>query len=239
MLTPRKERYDQPREHIKKQRCYFVKKGLSSQGYGFSSSHVWMWKLDYEAERRRIDTFELWCWRRLLRVLWTARRSNQSILKEISLECSLEDWCWGWNSNTLAAWCEELTHWKRPWCWERLRAGREGDDRGWDGWMALPTQWTWVQVNSGSWWWTGAWHAVVQGVTKSRTRLSDWTELNWIEGNRKWNGGWWDGETELFNGCRVSVLQDEKVLEMNGGDDYTKMWRNTTEMIKMVNFLFV
>ena len=60
------------------------------------------------------------------------------------------DWCWSWNSNTLATWCGELTHLKRPWCWERLRTGGEGDDRGWDGWMASPTQWTWVWVNSRS-----------------------------------------------------------------------------------------
>ena len=69
-----------------------------------------------------------------------------------------EDWYWSWSSNTLAIWCEELTHLKRPWCWERLRAGEEGVNRGWDGWMASPaspTQWTWVWVNSGSWWWTG------------------------------------------------------------------------------------
>ena len=66
-----------------------------------------------------------------------------------------KDWCWSWNSNTLATWCEELTHLKRPWCWERLRAGGEGDNRGQDGWMASPTQWTWVWVDSGSWWWTG------------------------------------------------------------------------------------
>ena len=65
------------------------------------------------------------------------------------------DWCWSWNFNTLATWCEELTHWKRPWCWERLRTGGEGDDRGRDGWMASPTQWTRVWVDSGSWWWTG------------------------------------------------------------------------------------
>ena len=82
-------------------------------------------------------------------------------------------------SNYLATWCEELTPWKRPWCWERLRAGGEGDDRGWDGWMASLTRWTWVWVDSGSWWWE-AWCAAVHGVTKSRTRLSDWTELNWI-----------------------------------------------------------
>ena len=90
-----------------------------------------------KAECQRIDAFELWCWRRLLRVPWTAR-SNQSTLKEISPEYSLKNWCWSWNSNTLATWCEELTHWKRPWCWERSRAG-EGDDREWDDWMASPT----------------------------------------------------------------------------------------------------
>ena len=63
--------------------------------------------------------------------------------------------CWSWSSNTLASWCEELTHWKIPWCWERLRAGRGGGDRGWDGWMASVTRWTWVWVDSGSWWWAG------------------------------------------------------------------------------------
>ena len=104
-----------------------------------------------KAERRRIDAFELWCWRKLLRVSWTARRSNQSILKGVRWK----DWCWSWNSNTLATSCGELTHWKRPWCWEELGAGGEGDDRGWDGWMASPPRWAWVQVNSGSLWWTG------------------------------------------------------------------------------------
>ena len=105
-----------------------------------------------KAERQRIDAFELWGWRRLLRVPWTARRSNQSILKEISLGVLWKDWCWSWNSSTLATSCEELTHWKRLWCWEGLGAGGEGDARGWDGWMATRTRWTWVWVNSGSWW---------------------------------------------------------------------------------------
>ena len=104
-----------------------------------------------KAKHWRIDAFELWCWWRLLRVPWTARRSNQSILKKSVLNIHWKNWCWSWNSNTLATWCEELTHLRRPWRWERLRVG-EGDDRGWDGWMALPTQWTWVWVNSGSWW---------------------------------------------------------------------------------------
>ena len=108
-----------------------------------------------KAEHQRFDAFQLWCWRRLLRVPWTARRSNQSILRKSVLNIHWKDWCWSWNSNTWATWCEKLTHWKRPWCWERLKAGGEGDDWGWDGWMASPTQWAWVWVNSGSWWWTG------------------------------------------------------------------------------------
>ena len=101
-----------------------------------------------KAEDQRIDAFELWCCRRLLRVPWTARRSNQVILKEISPEFSLEDWCRSWNSNTLVTWLEELIQLKRPWCWERLKMRGEWDNRGWDGSMALPTQWTWVWVNS-------------------------------------------------------------------------------------------
>ena len=91
-----------------------------------------------------------------------------------------KDWGWSWNSNTLATGCEELTNWKRPWCWERLKVGGEGDNKGWDGWMASPTQWTWVQVNSGSWWWTGR-PGVLQSMGLQRVG-HDWvTELNWTE----------------------------------------------------------
>ena len=96
-----------------------------------------------KAECRRIDAFELWCWKRLLRVPWTARRSNQPILK-ISPVCSLEGLMLKLKLQYFAAWGKELTHLKRPWCWERLRAGGEGDDRGWDGRMISPTKWTWV-----------------------------------------------------------------------------------------------
>ena len=88
-----------------------------------------------------------------------------------------KDWCWSWNSSTLATWCEELTHLKRPWCWERLRAWEEGDDRGWDGWMASLTPWTWVWVDSGSWWWTGR-LGVLQSMGSQRVGC-DWaTELH-------------------------------------------------------------
>ena len=91
-----------------------------------------------KAEHRRIDAFKLWCWRRFLRVPWTVRRSKQLIIKEIKPEYSLKDWCW--SSNTLAPWWEQLTHWKRHWFWERLRAWRERGNRGWDGWMAPSAQ---------------------------------------------------------------------------------------------------
>ena len=156
------------------QRHYFVNKGPSIKAvfpvvmYGC--------ELDYKAERQRIDAFELWCWRRLFRVPWTPR-SNQSILKKISADCSLDWLMLKLKLHTLPTWCEELTHFKGPWCLERLRAG-EGDNRDWDGWMASSTQWTWVWVNSGSWWWTGR-PGVLQSMGSQRVG-HDWaTELNW------------------------------------------------------------
>ena len=122
--------------------------GSSSQSYGFSSSHIWIWELDYKESwvlknwcfflnifliifciYNIVLVFELLCWRRLLRVPWTAKRSKQSILKKIN------PWYWNWSSNSLATWFKDSTHWKRPWCYERLKAGGEGDNRGWDGWM--------------------------------------------------------------------------------------------------------
>ena len=134
---------------------------------------IWTLKKD---EHRRIYIFKLWCWSRLLGVPWTARRSNQSILKEISSEYSLE----GLMLNLKLQYFGHLmlAHLKRPWCWERLKAGGEGDDRGWDGWMASLTQWTWVWVDSRSWWWTGR-PGVLQSMGLQRIR-HDWvTELNW------------------------------------------------------------
>ena len=131
-----------------------------------------------KAEHYRIDAFKLWCWRRLLRVPWTARRSNQSILKETSPGYSLEGLMLKPKLQSTS--CEELTHWKRPWCWEGLGAGGEGDDKGWDGWMASLTRWTWVWVNSGSWWWTGR-PGMLRCMGSQRVR-HDWaTELNWTE----------------------------------------------------------
>ena len=133
-----------------------------------------------KAEHRRIDAFELWCWRRLLRVSWTAERSNQSILKEISPECSLEGLMLKLKLQYFGHLMWRTDFLKRPWCWERLKVGGEGDDRGWDGWMASQTQWTWVWVNSRSWRWTGR-PGMLQSMGSHRVG-HDWvTELNWTE----------------------------------------------------------
>ena len=118
-------------------------------------------------------------WRSPLRFLW-------------------KEWCWSWNSSTLATSCKELTHWKRFWCWEGLGAGGEGDDRGWDGWMASPTRWAWVWVNSGSWWWTG--RPDMLRFTGSQRVGHDWvTELNWTE-LKEGKEGWmrWEIRIDIY-----------------------------------------
>ena len=122
---------------ILKNRPYFADRGLYSQSYGFSNSHVWIWELDHikKAERQRIHAFELWCWRRLLRIPWTARRSTQSILKEISPEYLLEGLMLRLKPQYLATWYEEPTHWKRSWCrkdWGQEEKGAAEDEMvGW------------------------------------------------------------------------------------------------------------
>ena len=143
--------------------------------YGFES-----WTIK-KAECQRIDAFELWCWKRLLRVPGTARRSTSPFLRKSILNIYWKDWCWSWNSKTLATWCKELTHLERHWCWERLKAGGEGDNRGIDGWMASLTRWTWVWVGSESWWWTGR-PGVLQSMGCKESDTTEW--LNWTEQTR-------------------------------------------------------
>ena len=131
-----------------------------------------------KAERWRINAFELWCWRRLLRVPWTARRSNQSILKEFNPGCSLEGQMLKLKLQYFGHLMGRADSLEKTWCWEGLGAGGEGDDRGWDGCMTSSTQCTWVWVNSGIWWWTGR-PGVLQFMESQRVR-HDWaTELNW------------------------------------------------------------
>ena len=142
----------------------------------FSSGHVWMWELDYRVEHWRIDAFELWCWRRLLRVPWTARRSNQSILKEISPECSLEGLMLKLKLQYFGHLMRRTDSLEKTLILGKTEGGRKGDDRGWDGWMVLPTRWIWVWVSSGSWWWTGK-PGVLQSMGSQRVG-HDWaTEL--------------------------------------------------------------
>ena len=140
MLTPWKESNDQPRQHIKQLRHYFANKGPSSQGYGFPSGDVWMWELDYKESWVPKN----WCF-------WTVvlEETLESPLNCKEIQPVLpkgeqswvfwKDWCRSWNSNTLTTRCKELTHWKKPWCWEGLGAGGEGDDRGemvgWHHWL--------------------------------------------------------------------------------------------------------
>ena len=109
-------------------------------------------------------------------------QTSQSWRKSV-LGIHWKDWCWSWNSNTLATWCEELTLWKGPWCWERLKAGGEGDNRGSDGWMASLTWWTWVWASSGSWWWTGSLVCCSPWGHKESdtTEQLNGTELNWLD----------------------------------------------------------
>ena len=144
----------------------------------------------------RIDVFELWCWRRLLRVPWIARRSNQSILKEISPECSLEGLMLKLKLQYFGHRMWRTNSFEKPWCWERLKVGGEGDDRGWDCWIASPTQWTWVWVNSGSWWWTGR-PGVLQSMGSQRVG-HDWaSELNWINQYKPVTFSW-ENNSKMF-----------------------------------------
>ena len=145
MLAPWKKSYDQPRQHIKKQRHYFANKGLSTKAMVFPvvmyGCESWTIK---KAEHWRTDAFELWCWRRLLRVPWTARRSNQSILKEISPGYSLKGLMLKLKLQYFSHLMQRTDSFEKTLMLGKIESEREGDKRGWDGWMASLTQWTWV-----------------------------------------------------------------------------------------------
>ena len=167
-----------------------------------------------KAECWRTDAFELLCWRRLLRVPWTARRSNQSILKEISPGGSLEGLMLKLKLQYFGQlmWRADSFFPMRPWCYERLKAGGEGDDRGWDGWMASPTPWTWIWVSSGCWWWTG--RPGVLRIMGSQRVEHDWvTELNWTDSSFQWYLTLCDPMDCITPGSSVHGILQERILE--------------------------
>ena len=173
------------RQHIKS-RGITCQQSPTSQSNVFSSSHVWMWQLEYKKSWEPKN----WCF-------WTLvlekTLDNPLGCKEIQSVHPKEDQSWVFIGRTdveaetpifAAIWCKELTHWKRPWCWDRLKVGGEGDNRGWDGWMASLPQWTWVCVSSGSWWWTGR-PGMLHSMGLKRVR-HDWaSEIYWTEGDLK------------------------------------------------------
>ena len=153
-----------------------------------------------KAEHRRIDAFQLWCWRRLLRVPWTARRSNQSILKQISPGLSLDGMMPKLKLQYFGHLMRRVDSLEKTLMLGGIGAGGEGDDRGWDGWMGSLTQWTWVWVNSGIWWWTGR-PGVLRFMGSQRVR-HDWTtELNW----------WWPSRTPKKDVLFIMGYWNEKV----------------------------
>ena len=137
-----------------------------------------------KAECQRTDTFELWCWRRFLRVPWTARDQTSQSKNKSTLNIYGKEWCWSWSCTPLATWCKEPTHWKRPWCWERLKAGEEGGDRGRDGWMASLTQRIWIWARSRRWWRAGK-PGVLQTMGSQQVGHGLATELQQQQRGRK------------------------------------------------------
>ena len=177
-----------------------------------SSSHVWMWELNYKESWGPKN----WCFCAMAlektleshldckEIQPVHPRGNQSWIFIGKTDAEAE------TPDTLAAWCEKLTHLIRPWCWERLKSGGEEDNRGWDGWMASPTPWTWVWASSRSWWWTGK--PGIHRVTKSRTWLSYWTELIHLNLKKCYacikNHFLGPGTPEFFKLCNITIANE-------------------------------
>ena len=182
-LAPWKKNYDQPGSHIKKQRDYFANQGPSNQSYGFSSSHVWCEIWTIRKAEHWTDAFELWCWSRLLRVPWIARRSNQSILKEISPEYSLEGLMLNLKLQYFGHMMWRTDSLEKTLMLGNIEGGRRGDHRGWDGWMASLTWWTcvWPSPRVGDGQGSLACCSPWSHKDLDMTEHLSWTELNWTD----------------------------------------------------------
>ena len=171
-----------PQEHSNEKWSFLFSLSMSTMCldfcfFGFSSSHGWMWELEHkEGWVRKSWSFWTVVLEKTLESFLDCKEAKPVNPRKSTLNIHWKDWCWSWSSNTLSTWCEKPTHWKRPWCWERLKAGGEGDNRGWDGLATSLTQWTRVWANSRRQWRTGkpVMLHVVHGVTKSHTWLSKW-----------------------------------------------------------------
>ena len=176
MIAFWQESDDKPRQCVEKQKQYYANKGPYSQEFGPPSGHVWLWELDHkEGECQRIDAFKLWCWRKLLKVPWLARKSNQSILREISPEYSLKGLIMKLKLQYFGplTWTNDSL--EKSLMLEELRKEGEESIRGWDGWTVSPKQWTWSWGNSGRWWGTGR-SVVLQSIGSQRIRHDRMTE---------------------------------------------------------------
>ena len=180
-LAPWKKSYEKSRQHFKKQRHYFADKGPSSQGYGFSSSHVWIRELDY----KQSWALKNWCFWTVVLEKTLESPLDCKVIQPVHLKGN-QSWIFNGRTDAKAEtsilWQPDAKNWltRRLWCWKRLKVGGEVDDRGWDGWMASRTWWTCVWVGSGSWWWAGK-PGVLQSTVLQRVG-HDWTtELNWTK----------------------------------------------------------
>ena len=186
VLPPWKKSYDKSRHCIKKQRHHFADTSPYSQSNSFSSSHVRMLELSHKEGWEPKN----WCFPTMVLVKTLESPLDSKEIKSVNptqsrkstLSIHWKDWCWSWSSNTLATWCEEPTHWKRTWCWERLKA--EGDDRGWDGWMASPTNGHEFEQTLGDGEEQGSLECCCPWVAKSQTwqRLNDNSSCCWRRG---------------------------------------------------------
>ena len=171
MITSWQESYDQPSHCVEKQRHHSANKRPYSQGYDIPSGHIHLWEPNHKEGRKPKD----WCLQTVVLQKTPESPLDSKEIKSVrksTLNTHWKGWCWRWNTSILVTLCEQPTHWKSPWCWERLRAEGKESVRGWDGWMASPMHWTWTWANSKRWWGTRR-PGVLHSMGSQRVR-HDW-----------------------------------------------------------------